>query len=42
MIKRCVAGLSTLGLETWCWLRSAKLEEDVDARSMARLQNAES
>jgi len=41
MIERAVAGLSTLGLETRRWLRSAKREE-VDVRPMSRLQNPES
>lgn len=41
MIERAVAGLSTLGLETRRWLRSAKREE-IDVRPMSRLQNPES
>jgi len=36
MMERAVAGLSTLGLETRRWLRSAKREE-VDVRPMSQL-----
>lgn len=41
MIERAAAGLSTLGLETRRWLRSAK-REVVDVRPISRLQNLES
>jgi len=41
LTERCVAGLSTLALETRRWLKSAKREE-VDVRPMGRLQNPES
>ena len=41
LVEKCVAGLSTLDLETRRWLRSAKKSE-ADVRPLARLQNPES
>jgi hypothetical protein len=40
-VEQAVAGLSTLGLESRRWLRSANAEQ-VDVRPIARLQNSES
>ena len=40
-IKKSVAGLGTLALETRRWLKSAQRHE-IDVRPMARLQNPES
>jgi hypothetical protein len=41
LVKKCVAGLSTLDQETRRWLRSAKKSE-VDVRPLTRLQNPDS